>query len=234
MKKLSQTGIAHIFVLLLVVTVIAVFGAYRIQSSHAASRVTFIDISEPQCLHKQYKKLPHGDFGIVGLNGTVLDFRRNPCLTSELHKFNSYDLYIGMNYPSAGCSSNLSPYKCGIKAAKYNLSLMKNMHPTALWIDIEDGPGIQWSRVSKNNDFVSGMYNTLKKKGVPVGFYSNEMYWKRIMGNKRFDNQINWYAVGDRGDHTIEYLCNNNSFAGGTNVYVQYLIDNLDHNASCS
>ncbi len=233
LRPLNELGFDHVFLLIFIVLTSAIIGTYLIVSSHAnpSPKTTFIDISEPQC--GRLKSIGRYNYGIVGLNGVRMAFAKNPCLKKELRHFKTYGLYVGANYPSRHCSAKLTPYQCGQKAGKYDLQLMRTLKPTTIWIDVESGPGIPWSTTSNNADYVSGLYNKLQTSGVPVGFYSNEKYWNEIMGGKQYKDQLNWYAFGSKGGHTVDYLCKSKQFGGGTNVYIQWVQNDLDHNSSC-
>ncbi len=233
LRPLNERGFDHVFLLIIIVLTSAIIGTYLIVNSHAnpSPKTTFIDISEPQC--GRLKSIGRYNYGIVGLNGVRMAFAKNPCLKKELRHFKTYGLYVGANYPSRHCSAKLTPYQCGQKAGKYDLKLMRNLSPDSIWIDVESGPGIPWSTPANNSAFVSGLYNTLKPRATTVGFYSNKSFWKEIMGNQTYANAVNWYAFGSKNGHTTDYLCKSEQFGGGTNVYVQWVENNLDHNASC-
>lgn len=215
------------------VVIMAIVGAYFVVGSHAdPQKTSFIDISSPQCGHTGGLGTRH--FGIVGLNGTRLDFNRNACLNTELKHFSSYGLYVGSNYPSVHCSSRLSPTQCGRKAALYDLHLAAHLHPVSWWIDVETGPDIPWSTPQNNTAFLRGMYDELKTSGLPVGFYSTQDLWNQITGGAHF-NTLNWYATGHHGNLTkssFRSYCAK-SFGGGNNVYVQFIIGSIDYDVPC-
>jgi hypothetical protein len=232
--KLNQGGISHILLPLVVVLLIAIGGTYMLVSSQARS-TAFIDISSPQC--GSMRSIGHYSFGIIGLNGTKLNFASNPCAGEQIKRFSQHDFYVGANYPSKSCSSKLTPRQCGIKAAQYDLKLASRYRGAgAYWIDVESGPGIPWSTNSNNVSFLRGMYDTLKAHSSLVGFYSNDYYWSQITGNtKIFRNAPLWYAAGQKsqlGSRSVSSFCRE-SFGGGKVLYVQYVSNNLDHNITC-
>lgn len=236
MKSLNQTGAHHIMLPLLVVMLFAIGGTYMLVAGKAKSRNnTFIDISSPQC--KRLKSIGRRDFGIVGLNGTELAFAKNKCLTKEVRLFDAYDVYVGTNYPSAHCSASLTPYKCGLKAAKYNLKLAKkyNLHPGAYWIDVEPGERVPWSTPENNVGFIRGMYDGLRKEASMVGYYSNKELWNQVTGGMK-SKAPNWYAAGKkvelRDGQAVRDFCDR-SFSGGPTIYVQYVKNDLDYNLVC-
>lgn len=236
MKFLSdQRGIAHFIAPLLVVAVVAAIGTYLIVSSNAYSSKPFIDISSPQC-GARMKQIPKQEYGIVGLNGTRMAFATNPCWKSQVKRFKSYDLYLGANYPSAHCSSKLTPYKCGQKAARYDLVKAKNHSPGAYWIDVESGPGIPWSTQANNLSYIKGMYDELRAKGKQVGIYSNAKFWDEITGGGRLEGSpAIWYAAGTK-DNAPRFC--GTGLAGGRVQIVQYVAKDrhgvdLDYNITC-
>lgn len=224
--------------LLIVVGIATVLGRYAyFRISRAATPYTnFLDISSPQCNSLAGKQFQQ--FGIVGLNGTYMNFGTNPCLMQEVSLFANYDLYVGANYPSGPCG-NISAYDCGRKAGQHNLDLIRwfSLRPTKLWIDVETGPGIPWSTPANNWSFLLGMYDTMKPK-YTVGFYSNQNMWQQITGGidlsqKATSGTWNWYATGRTSAADAKAYCGVR-FGNAPNQYVQYVLNNTwDMNVAC-
>lgn len=236
LQRLKQTTFkTKLLVLLALVFVLGGYTYFRV--SRAATPYTnFVDISSPQCSSLEGKKFQQ--FGIVGLNGTYMNFGTNPCLLNEVRLFAAYDLYVGANYPSGPCG-NISPYDCGRKAGQYNLDVIRwySLRPTKLWIDVETGPGIPWSTPANNWNFLSGMHSVLKTK-YAVGFYSNQNMWQQVTGNidlsqKITGGSLNWYATGRTNEAEARSFCNVR-FGNSLNQYVQYVYANkVDFNVAC-
>lgn len=214
--------------------------ARRATNARAEARYTrrshFIDISSPQC--DRLDSINRRDFGIVGLNGTGLNYRVNPCLNREIAKFNHYDLYVGANYPSQGCRDRgiTTPYACGSDVAAFDLYLIvyNHYHPGAIWIDIEENSegNLFGSSQSDNREFIKGMRDKFRQNGRRVGVYSNSGMWSTITGNWHHDS-MNWYATGRRNAGDARRYCNNGFGGESNNVYVQYVNGNQDHNEGC-
>ena len=249
-KQLSHTdqrGFTHLLIILLLIVAFAITGTYLLVRSHASplpatacptGHTCFIDISSPQC--NSLATIGHQDFGIVGLNGTKLDFETNPCLSQELSLFNNYSLYVGSNYPSNKCPSTISPYQCGQLAGQYDVQAIANAKITKkneIWIDVEGLPGsgdIPWSKNPvENQGFLLGMYTQLTNAGYPVGFYSNSGYWSAVTSNTKH-TMANWYPIGPGTVTQALNNCTSNTFAGAKNIFIQYVENNIDHNVSCS
>jgi hypothetical protein len=234
----NNKGFSHVD-LLIILVVLAAISLVGIHTYHhvfptvqaSSGNASIIDISSPQCNgSKVISGIGKHSFGIVGLNGTGLDFALNPCLKSEVALFYAYDLYVGTNYPSADCPSSLSAYKCGVKAADFDLWIISaSLHPSGLWIDVESGSGIPWSSQANNRAFLNGLYNTLSSNYV-VGYYSNYYGWNSITGNMKINSSI-WYA-----GYTYNQAKTNCTTAFGGDKYVgfsQYYSDGLDHDLNC-
>lgn len=250
-KKLNANGFEHVLLSMLIVVIVAVIGTYFIVAGHAQSvrqrhmarqAVTLpgmVDISSPQC--GSLKSIGHYNYGIVGLNGTRLDFAINSCVTSEVKHFNSYSLYVGTNYPSAHCSKKLSAYQCGQKAGQFDIKAAQSRHleTKAWWLDVETNSGVPWSTPSQNTAFLHGLFDTLQS--LPgtnfIGLYSTTDMWNQITGGARFASSANWYPIGPSrtpSNDTIQSYCRK-SFSGiPHNTYVQYSSDqNIDVDVPC-
>jgi hypothetical protein len=242
MIKLNEHGFDHIFLLFFVAILGGIVGTYFIVAGHANPVSSqFIDVSEPQC--DVLTKIGHHDYGIVGLNGTKLDFAVNPCVRQEVKHFDTYDLYVGTNYPSAHCSEKLTAYACGVKAGKFDLKVASkyNLRPGAWWIDVEAGQGISWTDTHSNTMFLKGMAVALRKNSAPVGYYSNKSHWAQITGNARLKGP-KWYAAGEKNKlsagQSVHDFCKL-KLGGNRPIYVQFvkndggLDDKLDYNITC-
>ena len=241
LKKLNNYGFSHDLLAIAVVIMVAIAGIGYMVASHADptnAHVGFIDISSPQCIHGSSSTIVSGyghyRFGIVGLNGTGLEFRSNPCLHNELSHFDSYALYVGTNYPSPSCPG-LNPYQCGQKAGQDDINKMAGLHPSSVWIDVEPGINVTWSHNPTNNaQFLIGMYNKLHAgQHAYVGFYSNHNLWQEVAANKIHLNTYLWYAAGVTNNWQASCRAN---FGGDSKVlYVQYekVLYGQDYDRQC-
>jgi len=223
-----------------IVIAIAASGYLIINSSFAGTKVAriredrtpFIDISSPQC--SRLNSIGYYNYGIVGLNGTYMNFGINPCLNAEVKHFRSYDVYVGANYPSHQCPRNMSAYNCGRKAASFNLGVINNIariRPRAFWVDVESGPAIPWSTQTNNRAFLNGLREGMQRGLSFAGYYSNESMWNQITGNMQFSGAA-WYATGAGNAKDAQKKCTK-GFGGKRAYYVQYIKSNLDHNTRC-
>jgi len=224
----------RVWMLIPVVVLVALVGYLVVRASFAASPPShdrFVDISSPQC--GVVKNLPIYSFGIVGLNGTYMAFGTNPCLAEQIRHFKSYDVYVGVNYPSRHCPSNITAYQCGRLAAQYNLNVIKNydLQPQAIWIDVETGARIPWSTIENNRAYLRGMVDQLHSKYGVVRYYSNAGMWNKVVGNWG-TSAYAWYATGATNSTDALRACSKR-FGGGKTSYVQYTQNNLDYNRKC-
>ncbi len=222
------------------VLAVALVGYFVVSSSFASSRKpkqyiedktrSFIDISSPQC--GSLARIGNYTYGIVGLNGTWMNFGINGCVGAEVSHFRTYDLYVGANYPSSECR-NLSPYDCGRKAASFDLGLisMNRLRPRMLWIDVETGRGIPWSNTGSNWSFLRGLEDGLRRGNYSIGYYSTDGMWRSVTGGQRVSNSV-WYATGKNNARDAKASCNK-SFGGRRPTYVQYIQNGLDTNVRC-
>jgi len=237
--KLKTPRLLIILPILLLLTGGLLF-AYNAKKSRdaAADNAPFVDISSPQCGNLTSTR---HNFGIVGLNGSQLNFNANSCLLREIAKFRNYDLYVGTNYPSAGCRARgaYTPYACGQEAAKYNLQIINfnRLRPGAIWIDVEENTAgnIFGNSQSDNTEFLRGMRDGMQRSGKLIGFYSNVGMWNTITGGWRHD-RFTWYGTGRSTASGARSFCRT-SFGGGTNLYVQYVVGGVqngqDWNVHC-
>lgn len=240
-KKKHSKKLLVLPVLFFVIVAGISYVKYRDLRGARADTSDFADISSPQC--DRLTPTRH-NFGIVGLNGTQMNFASNPCLLAEIRKFRNYDIYVGANYPSAGCRARgaYRPYHCGTVAAEYNLQIIDflRLRPGAIWIDVEDGTNgtIFGNSQYDNQLFLKGMRDRIRRDGRTVGFYSNQSNWTVITGNWRHDSW-SWYATGRSSSSAARaYACNNRrTFGGGTNLYAQYVVGSVqtgqDWNVRC-
>jgi hypothetical protein len=236
LQKLNARGFEHVFVMVFIVLVTSVVGTYLLVTSYAASKSIGVDVSSPQC--GRIGSLPRYKWGMVGLNGTRLDFAVNPCVSRETRHFDQYALYVGANYPSAHCSSKITPLQCGGKAGNFDIALAQklNLNPTKWWIDVESGPGIPWSTPAQNSQFIRGLFFTLSTTGKPIGIYSTQEMWQQITGGLQLPSSSNWVASGIKGLPTaaqINAYCSK-GFGGAPTSVVQYINNNnIDVNIPC-
>lgn len=233
-KKLKLNKRNRLLAVPIVLAVVLV-GYFVVKASFAASppkHDRFIDISSPQC--GIMKSMPTYSFGIVGLNGTYMAFGVNPCLAEQVRHFKTYDLYVGVNYPSKHCGTSISAYQCGKKAASYDLGLISiyKLRPETIWIDAETGPRIPWSTQENNRQYLRGVYDQLRTKYSRVRYYSTPAMWNSIVGNMSALG-YNWLATGTNNSVDARKYCSR-GFGGGKTLYVQYVQNNQDYNLLCN
>ncbi len=240
-QSLKSTSSFKSWQILTAVCVIAAVGYFVVQYSFAGGKtakqydtkgVPFIDISSPQC--GRLNSIGNYNYGIVGLNGTYMNFGINPCLNAETRHFRTYDVYVGANYPSSQCPRSMSPYDCGRKAASFNLGVINNIariNPRAFWIDVESGHGIPWSTQVNNRNFLKGLHDGMQRGLRFAGYYSTDQMWRQITGNMPFNGSA-WYATGATNSRDAKAKCGK-SFGGKKALYVQYVKYNLDYNVRC-
>lgn len=220
---------------LVIVIAFIVVGGTILGLSNALVADDFVDISSPQCGNNGIIGA-RNQFGIVGLNGTYMNFGTNACVVEQTRLFSSYDLYVGANYPSGHCAG-ISAVDCGKKAAQHNLNLIKflGLKPGRIWIDVETGPNIKWSsNTNDNNAFLLGLYAGMYESYKTIGYYSNQSMWQSITGGAALGGAGNWYATGRTNPTDALTYCNL-TFGGAPTTYVQYVQNgNLDVNKLCA
>ena len=219
----------------LAVCLIALVGVLLMRFSSAAVYDNVPDISSPQCGNNGIVN-GRRNFGIVGLNGTYMNFGTNPCVREQANLFLSYDVYVGANYPSSHCAGK-SAFACGQAAAQHNLNLMSflALKPTRVWIDVETGPKIKWSSdKNQNNAFFFFFYSGINAQHALIGHYSNQQMCQSITRGANLGGSGNWYATGRTNPTDALAYCGM-QFGGAANIYVQYIENGvLDVNRSCS
>ncbi len=189
-KPLQSSGIAHIFVLLIVVVSVGLIGTYLLVASHANGITTrtssIVDVSWPQCKprHRVF-----ADTGIVGINNNQ-PFTHNPCLKQEAQDIKTPAFYVLSGYknqhyqpsnaPCAKHTPACSAYNYGYKAGLYDIKYTNSKHlfSAEWWIDVEQ-PESMWlkNNVALNVKYLNGMMDALSANGVStIGFYSNDSY----------------------------------------------------------
>jgi hypothetical protein len=228
------------------VIVIAIMGVLLPFSGVAHADI--VDTSDNACASPGSthvsSSLGYHHVGIVGVNGTGLDWAKNSCLAAELSHFNLYALYVGTNYPSAGCHtrpSRANAYNCGYSLGLFDVAYASSQgaHTDTWYLDVEQGPGITWSTHSLDSAFLWGLEDALQARGVArLGFYSTAQQWQNITGNWHSGNDA-WYATGSNGvppTSTIRQVCHTH-FTGGPVVLYQYIVGGvsggLDYNGAC-
>ena len=233
LKKVNARGFSHDLVVVLFVAIFAVAGVGYLVASHAdpiTANSSVIDVSWPQC--EELGSIGYHRFGMVGVTGTKDAFSGNQCLSSMVHHFSQYSLYVVGNYPSKYCSDhNISnAQKCGQNAASNalghaSITGVKN-GAAGWWIDTEiPKPGShQWGgNQAANRAYLLGMWQVLASTGKTVGFYSTPSQWQQITGGWR-NNSPTWYATGKYSTTTpnIRGYCHQ-SFTRSSVKWVQYI-----------
>ncbi len=94
-----------------------------------------------------------------------------------------------------------------------------------LWLDIE-GPDYWSTDPSKNVNFLQGMVDEGKKRGVSLGIYSSSSQWSPIMGGStQFKSLPLWYAHYDNNPSFSDFKAfggwttpNIKQYAGTTSI----------------
>ncbi len=205
-----------------------------------------IDVSWPNCQEvpvSQYK------VGIVGVTGG-LNFRPNPCLSSEISWFRRYALYLNSGYPGIDsgrkhmhtpldCAPNAAvclAYNYGYAAGKYALqAAARGGAASNVWfLDVETENS--WTNSSAvNRAELAGELMAVSSIGLPVvaiGIYSTPTQWQIITGGWR-NTLPEWLGTGQYTRVAALLGCRSPSFTGGPIWLSQYTV-RLDTNVVCS
>jgi hypothetical protein len=212
------------------------------------------DVSWPQC----GRSLPvDGEVRIVGVNGGR-PYEPNPCLADQYRWASQAPAtafymntsnpgtasrvvdWYGQKSPNARCSRSdeaACAYNYGYNAAKYAFETAQRETGAAgrhmWWLDVETDNS--WSSdTAANLADILGSIAYLRAQGVPVGIYSTDWMWRRIAGGAELPDVPNWLAGARDGGQAARWCADPSStFTGGPVLLVQWVQDNLDHNAVC-
>jgi hypothetical protein len=213
------------------------------------------DVSWPQC----GRTLPsRANVAIVGVNGGK-PYEENPCLAEQFRWATGaaaqrafymntanpgtasrvVDWY-NQKSPNRGCSRSdeaACAYNYGFNAAKHAYATAQAKTGVAgrhsWWLDVETTNS--WSDdQALNVADILGSLAYLRSQKVPVGVYSTGYQWGVITGGADLPDLPNWVAGARNGDQAARWCSPDSSFTGGPVTLVQWVQDDLDHNALCA
>jgi hypothetical protein len=210
------------------------------------------DVSWPQCSGIAAGRMPGGRPSYVilglthGIGGTI-----NPCLAAQLEWAKSRGVRVGAylvpSFPTkaqqglsasglfgpCGTSVRCRLRNNGAAQARAAIATMQaaGLHPPRVWIDVELGTSLGWSRrTARNVAVLRGVAAGLRAAKLPFGVYTTVAMWTQIAGSYRL-NVPNWLPSGDGSATHASALCQT-SATGGVTWLVQYT-RGLDSDLTC-